>query len=65
MMRVGGAYYKQYFFGTFFLYLGDKHNHPGFTYLLSLMKVSYNARDPRDIVDYSDVVDFTATDVDF
>jgi len=29
------------------------------------VKVSYNARDPRDIVDYSDVVDFTATDVDF
>lgn len=29
------------------------------------VKVSYNARDPRDIVDYSDVDHFTATDVDF
>ena len=29
------------------------------------VKVSYNARDPRDIVDYSDVDHFSSTDVDF
>ena len=29
------------------------------------VKVSYNARDPRDIVDYSDVDHFASTDADF
>ena len=29
------------------------------------VKVSYNARDPRDIVDYSDCDWFSSTDVDF